>query len=129
MNFNSKLSERDRDRISKMLLTLFESWKLSSEDRLGVLGCSKEFYEQMIRSPEEVALFDDDGDLFERADLLLVINKSLHRLFPQNRDLANLWMTVPNQFFNGFTPIKVVQEPGIQGLYAVRDYLDRKLNQ
>lgn len=128
MNFTSNLSERDRDRIRKMLLTLFEHWKLSSENQLGVLGCSKEFYEQLIRSPEEVALFDN-GDLFERADLLLVINKSLHRLFPQNRNLANLWMTAPNQFFNGFTPISVVQERGIQGLYAVRDYLDSKLNE
>lgn len=122
MNFTSNLCERDRDRISKMLLTLFEYWKLSSEDQLGVLGCSKEFYEQLIRSPEEVSLLDN-RDLFERADLLLVINKSLHRLFPQNRNLANLWMTAPNQFFNGFTPIKVVQERGIQGLYSVRDYL------
>ncbi len=128
MNFTSNLPERDRDRISKMLLTLFKHWKLSSEDRLGVLGCSKEFYEQLARFPEEVALFDN-GDLFERADLLLVINKSLHRLFPQNRNLAYLWMTTPNQFFNGFTPISVVQERGIKGLYAVRDYLDRKLNE
>lgn len=128
MNFTSNLSELDRDRISKMLLRLFKHWKLPSEDQLGLLGCSKEFYEQLILSPEKVALFDN-GDLFERADLLLGINKSLHRLFPQNRNLANLWMTTPNQFFNGFTPISVTQERGIQGLYMVRDYLDCKLNE
>ena len=120
--------ESDRGRISKMLVTLFDHWKLSTSDQLGLLGASKENRALLgrYRRGEPLA---NDRDKLERAGILLGIHKSLRLLFPQNRELAYAWMTTPNRAFDGHTPVNLIDKQGMIGLYIVRAYLDRQRGQ
>lgn len=120
--------EHDRNRISKMLVTLFDHWKLSTADQLGLLGASKENRALLSRYRRGEPLAND-RDKLERAGILLGIHKSLRLLFPQNRALAYTWMTTPNRAFDGRTPVTLIDEEGMIGLYTVRAYLDRQRGQ
>jgi hypothetical protein len=61
----------------------------------------------------------------KRVGHLLGIYKNLRLLFPQNRDLADRWMSTRNKAFDNLTPVEVVKEWGFAGLLMVRGYLDR----
>jgi hypothetical protein len=118
----------DRSRISKMLITLFDHWRLPTADQLGLLGASKENRGLLTRYRRGEPLAND-RDKLERAGILLGIHKSLRLLFPQNRELAYAWMTTPNRAFDGRTPVRLIDEQGMIGLYTVRTYLDRQRGQ
>lgn len=64
-----------------------------------------------------------DRDTPERAGILLGIHTSLRSLFPHNRKLAYGWMTQPNRAFKGATPVELIDERGMAGLYMVQAYL------
>jgi hypothetical protein len=68
----------------------------------------------------------NDRDKLERAGILLGIHKSLRLLFPHNRELAYGWMTQPNRAFQGLTPVALIDQQGMIGIYTVRAYLDRQ---
>lgn len=116
------LPEHNRCRISKMLTTLFDHWSLSAKEQLGLLGASKNNRGLLTRYRRGKPLAND-RDKLERAVILLSIHKSLRKLFPQNRAQAYSWMTTPNRIFNGETPVKVIDEQGMMGLYIVQGYL------
>lgn len=113
----------DRSRIGKMLITLFDHWKLSTIEQLSLLGLSKDNRAALskYRNGQPLA---NDRDKLERAGILLGIHKSLRLLFPYNRDLAYAWMSQPNKAFNGQSPVEVIDRHGMIGMYMVRTYLD-----
>ena len=119
------MPENDRAKISKMLITLFEHWKLSTKDQLNLLGHAIE-NRSLLKRYKEGSPISNDRDKLERAGILLDIHTSLRILFPANRDLANAWMTTPNRAFNGFTPVKIVEQQGMFGLYCIRTYLNKQ---
>lgn len=115
----------DRKRIGKMLMRLFEHWKLSSVDQLSLLGLSKDNRGALskYRNGQPLA---NDRDKLERAASLLAIHKALRLLFPHNPGLAYDWMSLPNRAFNGLTPVQLIDQQGMIGIYMVRNYLDRQ---
>lgn len=115
----------DRGRIAVMVMKLFEHWQLTTAAQLSLLGLSPSNRATLgrYRKGEPLA---NDRDKLERAGILLGIHKSLRLLFPEHRELAYGWMTRPNQAFEGATPVEVINEQGMMGLYAVRAYLDRQ---
>ncbi len=128
MNTIAAPASQDRSRLSKMLITLFEHWKLPSKDQLSLLGSAKDNRALLARYRNGDPLAND-RDKLERAGILLGIHKSLRLLFPHNRDLAYAWMTTPNRAFQGMTPTQLVDQQGMIGLYMVRAYLDRQRGQ
>jgi hypothetical protein len=107
-----------------MVTTLFEHWKLSSNDQLALLGLSVGNRPALARYRKGEPLANS-RDLLERAGHLLAIHKNLRLLFPHDRDLAYAWMTTPNRAFAGKTPVELIAEWGFAGLLQARAYLDR----
>jgi hypothetical protein len=93
-----------------LLTRLFERWRISGEDGAILRGDAEAEDERMIR-----------------AEHLLAIHTALRTLFPQNRELAYRWMTTRNAAFEHRTPVEVVRQTGLDGLVAVRRYLERSL--
>lgn len=118
-----RVADVDRSRIGKMLIALFDHWKLSSIQQLSLLGLSKDNRAALskYRNGQPLA---NDRDKLERAGILLGIHKSLRLLFPYNRDMAYGWMSQPNKAFNGQSPVQVIDREGMIGMYMVRAYLD-----
>lgn len=114
----------DRGAIAKMVMTLLDHWKLSTEDQAALLGVAATNRAALSRYRKGEAI-GTGRDQEERVGHLLGIHKDLRLLFPQNRDLAYRWMSTRNRAFNNLTPVQVVRERGFMGLLMVRGYLDR----
>ena len=115
----------DRNRVGRMLMTLFDHWQLSTGEQLSLLGLSKDNRAALTKYREGRPLAND-RDKLERAGILLGIHKALRLLFPHNRELAYGWMKRPNRAFGGLTPAQLIDEQGLIGLHMVRAYLDRQ---
>ena len=93
-----------------LLARLFLHWRISDEDGAILRGDAEAEDERVIR-----------------AEHLLAIHAALRTLFPQNRELTYRWMTTRNAAFEHRTPVEVVRHTGLDGLIAVRRYLERSL--
>lgn len=111
-----------RGRLAQMIMRLFEHWQLSTAEQAALLGLSADNRSTLSRYRKGDPLADS-RDLLDRAGHLLGVHKSLRIQFPQDRDLAYRWMTMPNRRF-GARPVDVVVQRGFEGLLAVRRYLD-----
>lgn len=116
--------EVDRKAIASMLMSLFDHWKLTTEEQLDALGfaTSNRAVLGKYRRGEPISA---SRDTLERAGHLLGIHKNLRLLFPHNRELAYAWMKTRNRAFDNRTPIEVIREYGFAGLLMVLAYLDR----
>lgn len=114
----------DRGALARMVMTLFDHWKLGTEDQAALLGLAAGNRAALARYRKGEPI-GGSRDQYERVGHLLGIHKNLRLLFPQNRDLAYRWMSTRNQAFDNLTPVEVIKEWGFAGLLAVRAYLDR----
>lgn len=117
-------AQQDRGALARMVMTLLEHWKLSTEDQAALLGIAASNRAALTRYRKGEPI-GTSRDQFERVAHLLGIHKSLRLLFPQNRLLAYRWMSLPNKAFDHLTPVEVVKKWGFAGLLMVRAYLDR----
>jgi hypothetical protein len=117
------LHDRDsRQRLSKMIVRLFDQWGLQLADQAALLGLSRDSRTTLARYRAGSPLAPNT-DLLHRVGHLLGIHKALRIIFPYDRDLAYEWVTTPNSRFSGKTPLEVMLK-GYEGLLAVRRYLD-----
>jgi uncharacterized protein (DUF2384 family) len=117
-------ASRDRGALARMVMSLLDHWKLSTEDQAALLGIAASNRAALTRYRKGEPI-GSNRDQYERVGHLLGIHKNLRLLFPQNRDLAYRWMTTRNKAFDNRTPVEVVKEWGFAGLLLVRAYLDR----
>ncbi len=115
---------QDRGVLAQMVMTLFDHWKLSTEDQAALLGLALSNRAALTRYRKGEPI-GTNRDQYERVGHLLGIHKNLRLLFPQNRDLAYRWMTTRNRAFENLTPVQAIKEWGFAGLLMVRAYLDR----
>ena len=115
---------QDRGALAKMVMTLFDHWKLTTEDQAALLGIAVNNRAALTRYRKGEPI-GTSRDQYERVGHLLGIHKNLRLLFPQNRDLAYRWMSTRNKAFDNLTPAEVIKEWGFAGLLMVRSYLDR----
>lgn len=117
-------ASQDRGALAKMVMTLLDHWKLSTEDQAALLGIAASNRAALTRYRKGDPI-GTGRDQYERVGHLLGIHKNLRLLFPQNRDLSYRWMTTRNKAFDNLTPVDVIKEWGFAGLLMVRSYLDR----
>ncbi len=115
---------QDRGALAKMVMTLLDHWKLTTEDQATLLGIASNNRAALTRYRKGEPI-GTSRDQYERVGHLLGIHNNLRLLFPQNRDLAYRWMSTRNRAFDNFTPVEVIKEWGFSGLLMVRSYLDR----
>lgn len=114
----------DRGALARMVMTLFDHWKLSTEEQAALLGIAATNRAALARYRKGEAI-GTSRDQYERVGHLLGIHKNLRLLFPHNRELAYGWMTTRNRAFQNLTPVDVIREWGFAGLLMVRGYLDK----
>lgn len=115
---------QDRSALAKMVMTLVDHWKLTTEDQAALLGIAANNRAALTRYRKGEPI-GTSRDQYERVGHLLGIHKNLRLLFPQNRDLAYRWMSTRNKAFDNLTPVDVIKTWGFAGLLMVRSYLDR----
>lgn len=104
-------------------MALFEHWKLTTAEQSTLLGLSPDSRSAVSRYKKGEPL-PDQTDLLGRVGHLLAIHRSLHVLFPYNRNLVYQWVRLPNARFDGRSALDVMCNDGFLGIVAVRRYLD-----
>lgn len=116
-------SNDGRTALAKLVVNLFDRWKLATSDQAAMLGLS-EHSRATLASYRSGRPLADSRDLLDRAGHLLAIHRSLRILFPRNPELVYQWPVAPNLAFDGKTPVTVIRDEGFLGLLRVRRYLD-----
>lgn len=112
----------NRERLARMVVSLFDHWQVSASDQASLLGLSPDSRATVARYRKGEPLADNT-DLLARAGHLLGIHKALRIVFPHDRDLAYRWVSTPNRRFRGQMPLEILKQ-GYEGILAVRRYLD-----
>lgn len=115
---------QDRGELAKMVMTLLDHWKLSTEDQAALLGIAASNRAALTRYRKGEPI-GTSRDQYERVGHLLGIHKNLRLLFPQNRELVYRWISTRNKAFDNLSPVDVIRDWGFSGLLMVRAYLDR----
>lgn len=114
----------DRARLTKMVMALFDRWKLSSRDQTILLGLNSGNRSTVSRYRAGSPI-GSTRDQLDRVRHLLAIHRSLRTLFPQNKELAYRWMSSRNRAFENTTPVEMIETWGFSGLLRARTYLER----
>lgn len=114
-------ADEGRVSLTRMIMRLFDLWKISIEDKSALLGLSTS---RSIKRYRNGGFFPKKRELIIRAGKPLSIHKSLRVLFPRNREVLYKWPTTPNAIFGGRSPVDYVKEKGFDGLVAVKQYLN-----
>jgi CTP:molybdopterin cytidylyltransferase MocA len=121
-------ASEDRGALARMVMTLLDHWKLSTEDQAALLGIAASNRAALARYRRGEPI-GTSRDQYERVGHLLGIHKNLRLLFPQNRELVYRWISTRNRAFDNLSPVEVIREWGFAGLLMVRAYLDRARGQ
>jgi hypothetical protein len=112
----------NRERLARMIVALFDHWRLSPADQALLLGLSPDSRATVARYRKGEPLADS-ADLLARAGHLLGIHKALRILFPHDADLAYRWISTPNRRFGERMPLETMKK-GYEGILAVHRFLD-----
>ena len=112
----------NRERLARMVVQLFDHWRLPTPDQASLLGLSPASRATVARYRNGEPLADNT-DLLSRVGHLLGIHKALRIIFPHDRDLAYRWVSTPNRRFGGRMPLEILKQ-GYEGILVVRRYLD-----
>lgn len=115
------LGPEDRALLAKAVCRLFDLWGLDAASQSVLLGLSPDG--DAISWFRDGAALPDDHNLIERVGHLLKIHRFLESMFPQNRELRDHWLTVPNRYFNNRTPVETMVSRGLPGILSVLGYL------
>jgi hypothetical protein len=121
------LSEQERTSQTKMVMRLFELWSLTATQQAVCLGLSTKTRTNIHKYKTGKALLPLYRDIQERIKILLTIHKYLRTLFPRNEEIVYSWMTLPNRYFENFSPLDIVHQKGLIGLDTIQKYLERAL--
>jgi hypothetical protein len=116
--------EDNHEAITRMIMQLFEHWKLTYEQQAALLSLSTNTHSTIARYKRGAAILSRDRDTQDRIGHLLAIHKYLRSVFPLNKELAYAWPTTANRYFLGKTPIEIIADEGFLGLVRVRRYLE-----
>jgi hypothetical protein len=99
-------------------------WALSVNDQRGLLGWPAASTYHKYKTGHVGTL---SYDSLVRISLVIGIHKALHILYPEP-ELADQWIKLRNSnpLFGGDTPLSLMIDGGIDGLYHVRRLLDAR---
>ena len=106
----------------RTFLAIAEEWRLPVARQRALLGHIAEATYYKWKSGDLTVL---SYDQLERISLVLGIYKALALIFA-DRETGHDWLAAANReaIFGGGTPLDLMSEGGIDGLYRVRRYLD-----
>lgn len=113
-----------RKKLAIMLTTLFEHWELNQRAQTNLLGISEQSRSTLDKYRKGESPLPKSRDMLDRAGYLLAIHKALRLLYPKNPDIRYSWVSRPNQAFDNYTPLEVMQSQGVLGIARVARYLD-----
>lgn len=118
-------TQEDRVHLTRCILGILESWGIvDTADLVAILALPSDTTVRAMRRFQMDTPFPDDADVLERIEHLIGIADALRTTFPRNPQMGPLWMHRRNKRFRSRTPVSLMVEDGLEGVIAVRTYLD-----
>jgi hypothetical protein len=115
--------EQARQKLTRMIMRLFEHWHLSTADQLEVLGLSANS-RRMLSQYRKGKAVPGNRDMLDRLGWLMVIHQNLRTLYPNNSELCYTWVHRRNRYLDNLTPLEVMKEQGFIGIFRVSQLLE-----
>lgn len=119
---NSRLSYSSRMAAARIVIKLFDNWKLSTSDQLMMLGLN-ELNSQELECYRNGCPLRESRDIIDRVGYMLCIHAELRVIFNQDNNLIYGWITASVKDFDYLTPIEVTRRYGLIGLNMLCHYL------
>ena len=120
-------SDKERAQLAKMLLKLFEHWKLDTGSQLMLLGLSITSRAMLSRYRQGTTPLPFSQDVLDRAGWLLAIHQALRSLYSGNPELCYSWVKLHNAAFHHHAPLDYMKEHGLIGIAKVARFLQSEL--
>ena len=106
----------------KAVNRVFDHWGLNASQKMAILRLPKATFYKYTKTPDKINL---DDDQMERLSYVLNIHASLRTVFT-NRENIYGFIKMPNDnaFFNGRTPLSIIEKGSFSGLYEVSKQID-----
>jgi len=122
----SDYSKDEMLQLTQGIVSYLESWQLSAEQMLAVLGLSKDAKTRHIKSFRlGERAFPESDELMVRVDHIIGISDALRTTFPFSDSMRTLWLRKPHRRFKKNTPLAVIMaDDSPNGLLKVRMEVD-----
>ena len=112
--------------LTQGVMTYLDSWELSAENILTILGLQgliKARQLQSFRSGDLV--FPETPEILIRVDHIIGIADGLRTTYPMSDQMRQVWLTKPHRRFQRMTPLSVMlQDDSPNGLLKIRMEVD-----
>ena len=116
-------NEENRQKLTRMIMRLFDHWELSTADQLELLGLSANS-RRMLGQYRKKGVLPGNRDMQDRLGWLLVIHQNLRTLYPENPELCYSWINRRNQHLDNWTSLEVMKKQGLIGIFRVAQLLE-----
>ncbi len=120
----SELSTEERGELARVIMNILDSWGMSSEEKIAMLALPEGTRTRMLHKFYNNTPLPDEPQVTERIEHVLGIAKALRTSYPANPKMCRFWLNTRNRRFRNRTPLRAMLEDGLQGVVAVRVYLD-----
>ena len=125
---SASLDENDRLEMAQVVMELFDKWQVSAAQRITLLGLPENTKPRQLSRYRETTPLPDSDELKKRVECFLDIEKALFTSFPHNPSMGRVWLCTPNQRFDKHSPLQIMLEEGLSGIYKIRSHLDCTYN-
>lgn len=120
----SELSVEERGELARVIMSILDTWGLSSEEKIAILALPEGTRMRSLHKFYDHTPLPDDAQVSERIEHVLGIAKALRTSYPANPKMCKFWLNTRHRRFRNRTPLRTMLEDGLQGVVAVRVYLD-----
>ena len=111
--------------ITKAVMRYLDTWKLTSEEIISILGIDKKMRSRYLQSFRAgTKTLPQEDEIMQRIEHVAGIVEALRTAYPMNTHIRSSWLHKPCRRFQGKTPISVIMTEGMNGLIKVRIEVD-----
>ena len=118
------LNPEDRLEMSRMVLEMLDSWSVSPAQQVFLLGLPDNTKPRAMKKYRESTPLPNTDEINTRIDHLVGISDALFTSYPRNSRMAGYWVNQVQPRLGGRIPLAIMLEDGLEGLVAVRAYVD-----
>ena len=119
------LSDTQRHDLTRAVMRYLDTWKLSSEQIIRLLGLPEEIRSrQLAHFRSGIKAFPDDKSIWNCVDHIIGISDALRTTYPFSDEMRLSWIRKPHRRFKQQTPLAVMLNEGESGLLKIRIDVD-----
>jgi hypothetical protein len=118
------LDETRRAELARLVFGVLDAWGVEVARQAQLLGFEQGTKVRAVQRLRRSGALPNEGEVLERANCLLIIDRAAHSMYPHSPVAANYWVTTANPYFNDQSPLEVMLASGLAGMRWVVEHLE-----